>query len=425
MIPRRRSHGGGGDDGAAGGDGADQRTVDERLKDLMQDARSNAGGSPAVRSVRVVESREQAQPEGGAQEVVVAGAAEVLRSGVQLRWQAAPPAGPGDVGRPEHLPGGQQQADGARGHDPGGAQQADHTTQGGSGGDLLGSLAIPAGGLEPLVLRPEGLPPAPQGDPIVLGPGGHQGGVYAGPRGGAENQPGHPPVQVQSGGHQTSPGAALQLHGGQGQFSGQGHRHPSDPSGTRFEALMKELNMVPAINMDHEHFKMLPKELNPQDGISPVVNVGKNLTENLRKVELPKLSPDSTSVDFGDWLAIVGLLMSDLSGTSSQWWSMVLDAAAKTYAAWVSSTPLPRLRLKVLSPPELAKWPRTEQRAVTMLLAAIPEVLRRELISARKLKSTEILFAFFCRFQPGGVHEKTTLLKGHHREPLELQCEHP
>ena len=78
---------------------------------------------------------------------------------------------------------------------------------------------------------------------------------------------------------------------------------------------------------------------------APVVSVGENLNENLRNLELPKLSPDSTSVDFGDWLAIVGPLMSDLSGTSSQWWALVLDAAAKTYAAWVTSTPLQRLRL--------------------------------------------------------------------------------
>ena len=103
--------------------------------------------------------------------------------------------------------------------------------------------------------------------------------------------------------------------------------------------------------------------------------------------------------------------MSDLSGTSSQWWALVLDAAAKTYAAWVASTPLQRLRLKVVSPTELAKWPRTEQRAVTMLLAAVPDPIRRELISSRKLQSVEILYALLCRFQPGGVHEKTSLLK--------------
>ena len=107
--------------------------------------------------------------------------------------------------------------------------------------------------------------------------------------------------------------------------------------------------------------------------------------------------------------------MSDLSGTSSQWWALVLNAAAKTYAAWVTSTPLQRLRLKVVSPAELAKWPRTEQRAVTMLLAAVPDAIRRELISSRKLQSVEILYDPLCpsvSFSTRcGVHEKTSLLK--------------
>eukprot|EP00435_Cladocopium_sp_Y103_P058194 s73_g20.t1 len=213
-MQRRRGHGGGDDGGdVGGGEEPAQLTADEQLEEMMQDARPTGGSPAAVRSVRVVERSGQAQPEGGAQE-------------------AAPPAALVGAGRPEHLPGGQQHADGARGIDPGGAQQGDHATQGGAGGDLLG--------LEPLVVRAEGLPPAPQGDPVVLGPGGpggHQGGVHPGPRGGAENQPAHPPAQVQSGGHQSSPGAALQLHGGQGQSSGQGHRRPSDPQG--LQAVMR------------------------------------------------------------------------------------------------------------------------------------------------------------------------------------------
>ena len=41
-------------------------------------------------------------------------------------------------------------------------QRGDQIAQGVAGGGLLGPLALPAGGLEPLVLRPEGLPPAPE-----------------------------------------------------------------------------------------------------------------------------------------------------------------------------------------------------------------------------------------------------------------------
>jgi len=153
-----------------GGDAADERTADQMMADLMEDLNNS---STAVRSVRVLE--------GGAQEVVVAGAggpqpghnggaqgvmeglspdqqavlrqaAEVLRTGVQLQWQAAPPAALVDAGRrPEHLPGGQQQAERAGGMDPGEGQRGDQRAQGVGDGGLLDPLALPAGGLEPLV----------------------------------------------------------------------------------------------------------------------------------------------------------------------------------------------------------------------------------------------------------------------------------
>ena len=266
-----------------GGETADGRTADQLLDDLMEDLNNASSGTAAVRSVRVVEGSAQAQPEGGAQEVVVAGAdgpqpghnggaqgvmeglspdqqavlrqaAEVLRTGVQLQWQAAPPAALVDAGRrPEHLPGGQQQAERAGGMDPGEGQRGDQRAQGVGDGCLLGPLALPAGGLEPLVLRPEGLPPAPQGDPVVLGP--------AGPHGGAEQQ-GHPSALVQHAGHQPGSGQLL--------------RHPSDPhgvpgtsrdedtNGIRFGATglwLEVINMLPV-----DHMAMAPNELYHQDG---------------------------------------------------------------------------------------------------------------------------------------------------------------
>ena len=184
LMQRRRAA-----DGVdGGGEAADERTADQMMADLMEDLNNSSSGTTAVRSVRVLEGSAQAQPEGGAQvagaggpqpghnggaqgvmeglspdqQAVLRQAAEVLRTGVQLQWQAAPPAALVDAGRrPEHLPGGQQQAERAGGMDPGEGQRGDQRAQG---------VALPAGGLEPLVLRPEGLPPAPQGDPVVLGP---------------------------------------------------------------------------------------------------------------------------------------------------------------------------------------------------------------------------------------------------------------
>ena len=57
-----------------GGDAADERTADQMMADLIEDLNNSSSGTTAVRSVRVLEGSAQAQPEGGAQEVVVAGA---------------------------------------------------------------------------------------------------------------------------------------------------------------------------------------------------------------------------------------------------------------------------------------------------------------------------------------------------------------
>ncbi|CAL1168676.1 unnamed protein product [Cladocopium goreaui] len=62
-------------------------------------------------------------------------------------------------------------------------------------------------------------------------------------------------------------------------------------------------------------------------------------------------------------------------------------------------------------PAEASKWPRTEQRAVTMLLACLPEGVRRDLIASRRLSTVEIIYKLLITYQPGGPQERTVLLK--------------
>lgn len=77
LMQRRRAA-----DGAdGGGDAADERTADQMMADLMEDLNNSSSGTTAVRSVRVVGNRDQAQPEGGTQEVVGAGAVEAQPHG--------------------------------------------------------------------------------------------------------------------------------------------------------------------------------------------------------------------------------------------------------------------------------------------------------------------------------------------------------
>ena len=103
-------------------------------------------------------------------------------------------------------------------------------------------------------------------------------------------------------------------------------------------------------------------------------------------------------------------MMADISSTSSRWWAMTLDGAVQAYQQWAVSSPLEKLRMKIVQSEESKKYPRTEQRAVTMILAAMPEEPRREAIAARKLSVSELLFRLFITYQPGGQKERAALL---------------
>jgi len=114
-------------------------------------------------------------------------------------------------------------------------------------------------------------------------------------------------------------------------------------------------------------------------------------------------------VEFGDWIAVITPLMSDLNSTSASWCSLTI--AQRYYELWRVASPLEHLRLKVETHPEAEKLPRTEQRAVTMLLAAVPEQIRRDVVASRKMSSVEIVFTLLCKYQPGGAQERTVLLR--------------
>ena len=138
---------------------------------------------------------------------------------------------------------------------------------------------------------------------------------------------------------------------------------------------------------------------------------GENPTESLRSVELPKLPNDATALQFGDWLSIIDSLMGDLSYSSSEWWDMVRMAVDDCYRAWLNASPLERLRMKPQVDMKTKLWPRTERRALSMLLAAIPEAIRDELVSSRKLSTDQVMYKLCVTFQPGGGAERTKLLQ--------------
>ncbi|OLQ13313.1 Copia protein [Symbiodinium microadriaticum] len=125
----------------------------------------------------------------------------------------------------------------------------------------------------------------------------------------------------------------------------------------------------------------------------------------LPKLEIKEHERDLAPLLSGDWLAMISPAMKDISSTRSIWWSQVVDAATSYYQHWLMCDPVARLSLQPPQPYrfEHTKYARVEQRALTMLLRAVPTVIKEELVANRKLSCIELLALIHTTYQPGGV----------------------
>ena len=138
---------------------------------------------------------------------------------------------------------------------------------------------------------------------------------------------------------------------------------------------------------------------------------------------LPQWSPSQGPLQLGDWLLLLEPLVADLSTTSETWWRLVTSGAERWYQTHVSLSPLDRIQHKADPPTEVQqeKWQRLERRVSVMLLQAIPEGIREELVASRRLGVFGILTHLYTVYCPGGVYEKQTLLKNL-EEPAEVSA---
>eukprot|EP00435_Cladocopium_sp_Y103_P040850 s2478_g11.t1 len=138
--------------------------------------------------------------------------------------------------------------------------------------------------------------------------------------------------------------------------------------------------------------------------------------ETIRTVEIPKLPEirdgEMGSLVVGDWIALVSPTMKDLSGQSCKWWEAVLRAASEAYAQWLRVEPLQKLYV-IPEDPCLKEpaWARVEQRGQAMMLSAIPDALKSEVLANRTTSTVQVLFRIFTRYQPGGLGERALLLR--------------
>ena len=134
---------------------------------------------------------------------------------------------------------------------------------------------------------------------------------------------------------------------------------------------------------------------------------------NISLPRLPELSATTSPIDFADWINLLEPQMSDLTRTRSEWWSRLLTACRSWYDEHLRFPPLQRMGddPRPSKDLDLPRWNGLEKRASTMLLAAILDSQREELVSSRRLSAMAILCSLLVAYQPGGLAEKEPILR--------------
>ena len=134
---------------------------------------------------------------------------------------------------------------------------------------------------------------------------------------------------------------------------------------------------------------------------------------DLPRLEIKDNEKELTPLIAGDWLAVISPSLRDLSAHASQWWQEVQDAAHTYYGKWLESSPIDRLLMRPERPGrfEVGQFVRVEQRAISLLLKAVPGQVKEDVVAMRKMTSIEIIGTILTTYQPGGLRERSALLR--------------
>ena len=105
--------------------------------------------------------------------------------------------------------------------------------------------------------------------------------------------------------------------------------------------------------------------------------------------------------------------MGNLSATSHEWWTRLVAEAKAWYGEHQALGPLEKVAHRPEPSAELQqpKWKRLERRASSLLLAALPETQRDEMIATKSLEPLSIVAKLMVTYQPGGLAEKSIVLR--------------
>ena len=190
--------------------------------------------------------------------------------------------------------------------------------------------------------------------------------------------------------------------GAQGLGRGQGQQttSPGDPT---FQVLVKLVEGMQALQ---------GRLLDDRDGDRQggVENVQGNHPPLPQLVEW---NPATGPIDLGDWFTVIEPAMSDLSRTSNEWWSLLMEECYKWYNDHMQLQPLQRIDHVPIPSEKLLqqKWKRLERKAASLLLMSLPLQQREDLVSSKKVAAMEIVCQLLVQYQPGGLGEKELILK--------------
>ena len=100
--------------------------------------------------------------------------------------------------------------------------------------------------------------------------------------------------------------------------------------------------------------------------------------------------------------------MGDLSANSGEWWKAVSEDAQAYYQKYVEEDQFARLALKPTPSPEAAN---SDRRGAALILGAVPEEVKKELVASRSRTTLELLSKLMVMYRPGSTTEKSQLLK--------------
>ena len=128
---------------------------------------------------------------------------------------------------------------------------------------------------------------------------------------------------------------------------------------------------------------------------------------------LAEWSPSTGPIDLNDWLALIEPMMCDLTNSSGEWWKILMEEATQWYQRHMKLAPLDRVNHEPVASERLnqQKWVRLERRASTLLLMALPESQREDLISSKRLTALRIVCHLLTTYQRGGLAEKEVILR--------------